>query len=140
MQTTLAPARRARSRAAFIAMALAAGLASTSALAQIPSAAPVWAASGYRGAAQIAQQPFATAAGSPNTMVVNGELVAQGPASALSQFEALSGGAAMSIGAGGSTVTAVGNSLNITVNGSGNTVVVSSQQTNTSEISATGRN
>ncbi len=103
-------------------------------------AAPVWASAGYRGAAQRVQQPFSATLGDSNTTVVNGELVAQGASTGISQFEALSGGAVMSVGAGGATATAVGNSLNITVNGSGNTVVVSNRQNNSTAISAISRN
>lgn len=103
------------------------------------AAAPVWASAGYRSASQKVQQPFAATLGDSNTTIVNGELVAQGASTGISQFEALSGGAAMSIGAGGATATAVGNSLNITVSGSGNTVVVSNQQSNATAISAISR-
>jgi hypothetical protein len=102
-------------------------------------AAPSWASGGYRGASQRVQQPFLATIGDSNTTVVNGELVAQGASTGISQFEALSGGAATSVGAGGSTTTAVGNSLNITVTGSGNTVIVSNRQNNSKAISAISR-
>lgn len=125
----------ARSRTVVLA-GLALAVCAQDAAAQPMRTAPAWTSEGYGGAAAVTTTPFQLSGGYENTTVVNGDVQTSGASSLSAQFEALSGGASVSIGAGSSTATAVGNSLNISINGSGNTVVVTNQQSNTAAISA----
>jgi hypothetical protein len=105
----------------------------TSAVGQTVNAPPAWVSGGYNSAFAATSQPYqGGGAANGNTLVVNGELQSSNSVSIASQFATLSGGAGVGgVGAGYATSTAVGNLLNIQVTGSGDTVIVTSSQTNT---------
>jgi holdfast attachment protein HfaA len=103
------------------------------------SGPPAWMTGGYRGAATATSQTFdpVTRDANGNRVVVNGEIQSPGGTSVAMDFSSLSGGAGnTATGAGYSTATAIGNLLNVQVNGSWNTVVVNSTQTNSGNVSA----
>jgi holdfast attachment protein HfaA len=74
-----------------------------------------------------------------NLVVVNGMFQAAGSSMFASSSARLSGAADAFSGAGSTSgsASAIGNSLNVVVEGSDNTVIVQSQQTNTGNVSAT---
>jgi holdfast attachment protein HfaA len=73
-----------------------------------------------------------------NRVILNGEMLAPGSNSVTSQYSLLSGGASTSgTGAGYGSATAIGNLLNVTIEGSGNTVIVNSQQSSSGGVTAT---
>lgn len=122
--------------AAFLA---AVALCAEAACAAPPTAnAPSWTSAGYNGVGQVLSQgytPPAQAAG--DTLVVNGEIITPGMTSVMIQYSQLSGGVGVAhTGAGTASSTAIGNSLNVSVQGSGDTVIVNSTQTTTAPVTA----
>jgi len=112
----------------------------TPATAQVSATAPAWVSGGYNGAASAVTTQFNpnTRDASNNRVVINGEIQTPGMTSVQDQFAALNGGASTATtGAGSnSTATAIGNLINVQVNGSWNTVVLSANQTNNGTVSA----
>jgi len=121
-------------------LSIAAILLALSSAAQAQGAmAPAWTAGGYNNAAALLAQSFSSpnAESNGNTVVINGEIQTPGMTSVVNQYSQLSGGAAYAgAGAGFATAAAVGNSLSIMVQGSGNTVIVTSVQSNTGAVTA----
>jgi len=74
-----------------------------------------------------------------NTVLINGLFQASSNSIFAGSSARLSGAADSFSGAGGvgGSSTAIGNSLNVVVNGSYNTVIVQSQQTNNGDVTAT---
>ena len=114
-------------------------LLANSASAQTTLAAPAWTSGGYNNAASITSQAFqANQSGMNNTLVVNGEIQSSSTVTLAAPLGPLSGGAGLaSAGAGSATASAIGNLLSVQISGSGNTVVISSNQTNSAAVSAT---
>jgi holdfast attachment protein HfaA len=100
--------------------------------------APAWTSQGYNGAAASVATAFDpnTRDANNNRVVMNGEIQTGGPATVQDQFAALSGGAATNATGAGASATAIGNLLNIQVNGSWNTVIVNANQTNSGAVTA----
>src|SRR5690606_16527270 len=121
---------------AIIAITAAAGLVAGAASAQSTGSSGAGQfQAGYGGARYTTAQPAtgSTRDANGNRLIVDG-LIQSGA----SAYSSASGGASSSFsGAGGiSGATAIGNSLNVVVQGNWNTVIVNSTQTNTGDISA----
>ena len=122
----------------FAAGSVALALSASEASAQTTLAAPAWTSGGYNNAGANTSQAFsANPAGKNNTLIVNGEIQSSSTVTLASPLGPLSGGAGLaSAGAGSATATAIGNLLNVQISGSGNTVVINSNQTNSAAVSA----
>lgn len=101
---------------------------------------------GYGGAGRIASQPFSptTRDANGNRLVVNGVIMNGQDGSTVTYTSTsstgLSGASYFQNGAdglnGGATATAIGNMINVSITGHGNTVVLNATQTNTSDVNA----
>lgn len=137
----MTPSLRVNALAPALALAIALCASAGASFAAVPTSAPAWTTSGYKGAAAMAQSNDPNTSGrdaSNNRLIVNGEVQSSSSLSTASQYMSnTTGGAGLGgVGAGYATATAIGNLLNVEVSGNNNVVVVNSIQTNTGTVSA----
>lgn len=108
------------------------------ACAQVASSSLSSLEAGYGGARAIETTRFSptTRDNQGNRLVLNGR-IQQGQAnSSLTSGGAASSGAGAAFFSSGASATAIGNLLTVTVNGSGNTLIIDNQQSNTGVVTA----
>ncbi|WP_269514570.1 holdfast anchoring protein HfaA [Brevundimonas subvibrioides] len=97
---------------------------------------------GYGNGRQMESRPYGLESGSRNRLIVNGIIQSDGNSYSRSEgatpAQGNSGADFISTGADSASNTAIGNLLTVTVNGSWNTVIVDSRQTNSGNITANG--